>query len=77
MYYDFYYFSCALVTCVKPTLNWVPVSSTGKVFVSCIRDLGLISTYTKNWLVSWSDDKRTIIKSGCYRLKLSKKKLNA
>ena len=36
---------------------WVPVNLTGKVSDGYIRDLGFNSTYTKNWLVSWFDDK--------------------
>ena len=36
--------------------EWVPVNSTGKVSDGCIRDLWFNPAYTKNWLVSWSDD---------------------
>ena len=38
-------------------IKWVSVSSTGKVSDSCIKDMGFNPAYTKNWLVSWSDDK--------------------
>ena len=31
--------------------KWVSVSSTGKVFNGWIRNLDLVSTYTKNWLI--------------------------
>jgi hypothetical protein len=37
--------------------QWVPISSTGKVFCRRARDLGSNPAYTKNQLVSWSDDK--------------------
>ena len=38
--------------------NWVPISSTDKVFDDWIRDLGFnFSAYIKNQSVSWSDDK--------------------
>ena len=36
---------------------WVLVNSTGKIFDGCIKDLGSNLAYTKNWLVSWSNDK--------------------
>ena len=36
---------------------WVLVNSTGKIFNNWIRDLDSISIYTKNRLVSWSDNK--------------------
>ena len=37
---------------------WVPISLTGKISNSCIRDLGSIFAYIKNLLVSWSNDKK-------------------
>ena len=38
---------------------WIPANSTGKVSDSCIRDLRFNPpAYTKNGLVSWSDDKK-------------------
>ena len=42
---------------------WVPVNSIGKIFDGWIRDLGSISVYTKNWLVSWFDDKELLLKA--------------
>ena len=36
---------------------WVPVNSIGKVSDGWIGDLEINPTYTKNLLVSWSDDK--------------------
>ena len=38
-------------------LEWVPVSSTGKIFCRWARDLSLNPEYTKNQLVSWPDSK--------------------
>ena len=40
------------------TILWLLASSTGKIFDGWIRDLGSIPAYTKNWLVSWSDNKK-------------------
>ena len=39
---------------------WVPISSTGKVSNGWIRDLGFKPAYTKNQLVSLSDDKELL-----------------
>ena len=45
-------------------LNWNKhvglVSSIDKVFDGCKRDLGFNPAYTKNCLVSWSDDKELL-----------------
>ena len=35
---------------------WIPTNSTGKISDGWIRNLGFNPAYTKNWLVSWSDD---------------------
>ena len=40
---------------------WVSISLIGKVSDSCIKDLGSIFAYTKNWLVSWSNDKELLL----------------
>ena len=58
---------------------WVLVRSTGKVFGSYIRDLSSIAIYTKNWLVSWYDDKElssgvNVISWNSLSLKKKKKK---
>ena len=45
---------CALTKWEK---TWIPIISTDKVSDDWIRDLSSIIAYTKNWLVSWSDDK--------------------
>ena len=39
-------------------VKWVPVSSIGKISDSYIKDLGF-NPYTKNWLMSWSNDRGT------------------
>ena len=36
---------------------WVPVNSISKISNDWIKDLASISTYTKNRLVSWFDNK--------------------
>ena len=43
--------------CIFLTILWVLASTTGKVSNCWIKDLGSIPGYTKNWLVSWFDEK--------------------
>ena len=52
----------------------IPVCSIDKVFNDRIRNLGLFSAYTKNWVMSWSDDKELSSGANAIKLKLSKKK---
>ena len=39
---------------------WVLICSIRKVSDGWIRDWGSIPVYTKNWSVSWSDDKKLL-----------------
>ena len=52
--------------------KWVSVSLTGTVFDGWIKDLELIPVYTKNRLMSYSNDKE--LSGDAIGLKLSKKK---
>ena len=54
--------------------SWVPINSTGKVCNGWIRNLGSIPAYTKNRLMSWSDDKELSSGADAIRWNFLKKK---
>ena len=54
--------------------SWVPINSTGKVCNGWIRNLGSIPAYTKNRLMSWSDDKELFLGADAISWKQSQKK---
>ena len=55
---------------------WVLISSTGKIFGSCIRDLGFNIHLHQNWLVFWFDNKVLLSKTdvGSWNSQKKKKK---
>ena len=50
---------------------WVSVNLTGKFFYGWIKDLEFTPVYTKNQLVSWSDNKELSLRADIIKLKFS------
>ena len=50
---------------------WVSVNLTGKFFYGWIKDLEFNPVYTKNQLVSWSDNKELSLRADIIKLKFS------